>query len=241
MFSRYITIGKITQRSAALLRYLILYKQENHKLINIEFWCWSTLSSCDGHISQNYIIRQYKKVFCLPAPQLTDEEKINTPRKMVAILRSLVIAAQAILPLNTAKDQASQTVIKLNFTDELVRPTPPSHYVRYVTYLNIGQRTYQCDIANETSPYRFKSFDYEMFDAEVDPHHHMVGRHVMSQDLLASAGAGSIFYTTNATFTYWYIKSTITAQCCTLTECYTGSEGELKLLMIHWQVHRVLV
>ena len=132
---------------------------------------------------------------------------------MVAIIRSISLTAQALLYLNTAESQENQTAIKLNFTDDLVRPTPASHYVRYVTFLNIGERTYQCDTTNETSPYRFKSFDYEMFDAELDPDHkYGVGKHVMSRDLLASAGAGSIFYTTNATFTYWYNKSTINMQ-----------------------------
>lgn len=95
------------------------------------------------------------------------------------------------------------SVSALNFTDSLVVPTPTDHYVRYVTFLAVGDRTYTCDPANKSSPYTLKSFNYDMYDAEIDIRRKFnLGKHVLmlQRDV---QGGNSVFYTANNTFTYW--------------------------------------
>lgn len=126
---------------------------------------------------------------------------------MVAILRPLTVVFQSVLALSPEPSQLDgpdHTPLKLNFTDALVAPTPASHYERYVTLLNVGTRTYKCDTSNETSPYSLRTFDYDMYDVEDTDLKHSLGKHTLSRDMLTSTGYGSIFYTTNNTFTYWY-------------------------------------
>jgi hypothetical protein len=61
-----------------------------------------------------------------------------------------------------------QIVSAITFTDSPVAPKPTNRYVRYATYLAVGDRIYTCDRANETSVYGLKIFDYDMYDAETD-------------------------------------------------------------------------
>lgn len=97
-----------------------------------------------------------------------------------------------------------KSVNAIMFADALVAPAPIDHYVRYVTFLAVGDRTYTCDPANETSLYTLKSFDYDMFDAETDPDRKLnLGKHVLMLQR-DSEGGFSVFYTANNTFTYWY-------------------------------------
>ena len=98
-----------------------------------------------------------------------------------------------------------KVVDAITFTDALVAPVPADHYVRYVTFLAVGDRTYTCDSKNFTSSYTLKSFDYDMFDAETDSDRNFnLGKHVLllQRD---SEGGNSVFYTANNTFTYWLV------------------------------------
>lgn len=94
-------------------------------------------------------------------------------------------------------------VSAIKFTDSLLAPVPADHYSRYVTFLAVGDRTYTCDPANKTSTYSLKSFDYDMYDAELDPQRRFnLGKHVLMLQRDAQGG-NSVFYTANNTFTYW--------------------------------------
>ena len=92
-------------------------------------------------------------------------------------------------------------VCALDFGDSLVAPTPPEHYVRYVTLLANGTRTYVCNPNNASAPYILKAFDYDMYDVETDPDSTIVlGKHVLlpAKD---TQGGNSVFYTATSTFT----------------------------------------
>lgn len=91
------------------------------------------------------------------------------------------------------------------YTDSLVAPEPAEHYIRYVTFLATGTRTFTCEpsSAGAAPTYRLSSFDYDLYDAETDPERQFrLGSHILmpSRD---AAGGNSVFYTANATFTYW--------------------------------------
>jgi len=97
-----------------------------------------------------------------------------------------------------------KSVDAIAFTDALVAPAPIERYVRYVTFLAVGDRTYTCNAQSEAPVYTLKSFDYDMFDAETDPGRRFVlGKHVLMLQR-DSEGGNSVFYTANNTFTYWW-------------------------------------
>ncbi|KAK7757593.1 hypothetical protein SLS62_000608 [Diatrype stigma] len=110
------------------------------------------------------------------------------------------------------------------YTDSLVAPVPASHYVRYVTFLATGTRTFTCDPSNATSKYTLASFDYDLYDAEADPSTRKLslGKHVLMTNRNPDGG-NSVFYTANDTFTYWLVH--FTSQPKSLSQCRRDADS----------------
>ncbi len=103
------------------------------------------------------------------------------------------------------------------YTDSLVAPVPAEHYIRYVTFLATGTRTFTCDPLNLSSTYKLASFDYDLYDAEKDPKRAFnLGKHVLMPTRDAGDG-NSVFYTANGTFTYWCALPRAYSNLCKLT------------------------
>lgn len=117
---------------------------------------------------------------------------------MMAMMHTFFKLLFLLLSLINASSASS-----INFTDSSIVPVPEAHYVRYVTFFATGTRTYVCDTQNATSAYTLAAFDYDLYDAEMDPAYSIVrGKHVLLLERDADGG-NSVFYTATNGFTYW--------------------------------------
>lgn len=93
--------------------------------------------------------------------------------------------------------------VPLQFTDSAVAPQPVANYVRYVTFLANGTRTYVCSPGSGSDNYTLTAFDYVLSDAETGTSTPL-GKHELMVQKDAN-GANSIFFTSNGIFTYWSV------------------------------------
>lgn len=127
--------------------------------------------------------------------------KPNSRHKLKMHLHSPFPTTLLIISLFSFISTSPTTV---NYTDTSITPIPSSHYIRYLTLLAVGTRTYTCPPANSTSQsYTLQTFDYDMYDTSTDPNLTIsLGKHVLLLENDA-AGGRSVFYTATKTFTYW--------------------------------------